>query len=162
MLSGTHSWSSSAVNPYLFIHVYVLAMCACTCDREWMHVCAHCRTHVAIRGQLQMSVLAFQLDTESLIFLLCIATFTGPQTLGIFWSLPSILLLEVWDYKHQTFTFVLYPPSHLPAEFCILSMLSHSFGYVLKIRLIVWWWLFVCYCLLVCLVVAVVFEKDLI
>lgn len=73
------------------------------------------------RGQLQVAVLPFEPDTESLTFLLYRTKFIGPQTAN-FLDAVSHLAVEAWDYRYPTFTLVLYPPSHLPAEFYILSV----------------------------------------
>lgn len=83
------------------------------------------RVCMVARGQLPVAVLPFEPDTESLTFLLYRTRFIGPQTVNFLVSV-SHLAMEVWDYRYQTFTLVLYPLSHLPTEFYILSVLSLS------------------------------------
>lgn len=87
------------------------------------------------RGQLQVAVLPFKADTESLTFLLYRTKFIGPQTANFLVSV-SHFAMDVWDYRYQTFVLLLYPLSHLPTGFYILSVFSHSFWYVFKIHVI--------------------------
>lgn len=129
-------------------------VCVYVCVCVFMCVCMSYRIYTVARGQLPVAVLLFEPDTESLTFLLYRTKFIDPLTANFLVSV-SHLAMEVWDYRYLTFTLVLYPLSHLPTEFYILSVflvcVQNTFDRFVCL-FVLFLLFFVCCCIFVCFV----------